>query len=103
MKHTLQNYKPLGNRVLVKVLEQETKTASGIIIPDTAKEKQVKGEIIKVGTGCEDPDVIDGKGKHVTFSQYGGIDVKFDGEDKDADYKVFRETDFSGLFDISNE
>ncbi len=76
---------PLGDRVLIKPLESEQKTASGIIIPDSAKEKPQEGEIIAVGSG----KYIDGKlmplevkvGDRVIFSKYGGDEIKVDGQE----------------------
>lgn len=76
--------KPLGDRVVVKPLAEESKTKSGIIIPDTAKEKSHRGEIIAIGDGKYD----DGKlipmvvkiGDKVLYREYGGDDIKLDGE-----------------------
>lgn len=77
--------KPLADRVVVKPLEQESKTKSGIIIPDTAKEKSHKGKIIATGSGNFD----DGKlvpmqvkvGDVVLYKEYGGDEIKLDGEE----------------------
>ncbi|MCB0881659.1 MAG: co-chaperone GroES [Thermoleophilia bacterium] len=77
--------KPLGDRVLVQAVEEETMTASGLHLPDTAKEKPQRGKVIAVGDGR----YVDGKrqpldvaaGDEVIYSKYGGTEVKVDGED----------------------
>lgn len=88
------NIKPLGDRVVVKVLQGEEKTKSGIYLPDTAKEKPQEGEIIAVGTGR----VLDNGqkvpmevkvGDRVIFSKYGGSEVKVEGEE----YLILSERD----------
>jgi chaperonin GroES len=86
--------KPLGDRVLVKRLEEETVTKGGIIIPDTAKEKPMKGQVEAVGDGKlgEDgkrikPNV--GKGDLVLFNKYAGTEVKIE----DVEYLIMREDD----------
>ena len=79
------NLKPLGDRVIVKAVEQEEVTSSGIVLPDTAKEKPQRGEVLAVGEGRW----ADGKrialdvneGDTVIYSKYGGTEVKLDGED----------------------
>jgi len=79
--------KPLEDRILVEVLDAETKTASGLVIPDTAKEKPQEGKVIAVGPGRFDEDgekriPMDIKtGDTVVFSKYGGTEVSYDGED----------------------
>jgi chaperonin GroES len=78
--------RPLHDRVIVKRLEAETKTAGGIVIPDTATEKPIKGEIVAVGNGkvLEDGKVraLDVKvGDKVLFGKYSGTEVKVDGQD----------------------
>ena len=78
--------KPLGDRVVIKVLEREEKTKSGIVLPDTAKEKPSEGKVVAVGTGkvLENGQRVplDVKaGDKIIFSKYGGTEVKFDGED----------------------
>ncbi|MCH4188714.1 MAG: co-chaperone GroES [Megasphaera sp.] len=77
--------KPLGDRVVIRVLEQEEKTASGIFLPDTAKEKPSQGEIIAVGPGKVQDDgkrvALDVKaGDKIIFSKYAGTEVKFEGQ-----------------------
>ena len=90
--------RPLNDRILVKRLEEEEKTAGGIIIPDSAKEKPAEGEIIAVGPGKlndkGERTAMDVKpGDRVLFSKYGGTDVKIDGQD----YLIMREDDILGV------
>lgn len=92
--------RPLNDRILVKRLEGEEKTAGGIIIPDSAKEKPAEGEIIAVGPGKLNeagqrvaPNVAEGD--RVLFSKYGGTDVKLDGED----FLIMREDDILGVIE----
>jgi chaperonin GroES len=77
--------KPLGDRLLVKPVEEEETTASGIVLPDTAKEKPQKGKVLSVGDGkLEDGKRIPldvSEGDEVLYSKYGGTDIIFDGED----------------------
>ena len=80
------NFRPLHDRVLVRRVEAEEKTAGGIIIPDTAKEKPQEGEVVSVGTGAraEDGEVhpLDVKaGDKILFGKWSGTEVKIDGED----------------------
>ena len=87
--------KPLGDRVLVRPVEEEETTASGIVLPDTAKEKPQKGEVLAVGEGKWDEDgekriPLDvAEGDEVLYSKYGGTEIKVDGED----LLVLRESD----------
>jgi chaperonin GroES len=87
--------KPLGDRVLVQPVEEEETTASGIVLPDTAKEKPQKGKVLAVGEGRYDEDgekriPLDVKeGDEVLYSKYGGTDITVDGED----LLVLRESD----------
>jgi chaperonin GroES len=89
------NLKPLGDRLIVKAVEEEETTVSGIVLPDTAKEKPQKGEVLAVGDGAWDEDgekriPLDvAKGDVVLYSKYGGTEVKVDGED----LLVLRESD----------
>jgi len=90
--------RPLQDRVLVERVEAEDKTASGIIIPDTAKEKPQEGKVVAVGPGkrldngsIQEMGVI--KGDKILFSKYGGTEVKVDGED----YMIMREDDILGV------
>ena len=93
-------FRPLHDRVLVRRLEQDTKTAGGIIIPDTAKEKPSEGEIIAVGNGAlkEDGGVraLDVKvGDKVLFGKWGGTEVKIDGEE----LLIMKESDIMGVIE----
>ncbi len=90
--------RPLNDRILVQRLEEEEKTAGGIIIPDSAKEKPAEGKVIAVGPGKlndnGDRVAMDVKeGDNILFSKYGGTDVKIDGED----YLIMREDDVLGI------
>ena len=90
--------RPLNDRILVKRLEEEGKTAGGIIIPDSAKEKPAEGEIVAVGPGKLNEKgeriAMDVKpGDRVLFSKYGGTDVKIEGDD----YLIMREDDILGV------
>jgi chaperonin GroES len=80
------NIKPLGDRVVLKALAQEEKTKSGIVLPDTAKEKPQQGEILAVGTGrvLENGQKVAPEvkvGDKVIFSKYAGTEIKLDGEE----------------------
>ena len=91
-------FRPLHDRVLVRRVESDTKTAGGIIIPDTAKEKPQEGEVVAVGPGkrLDNGSVQEmglKKGDKILFSKYGGTDVKVDGED----YLIMREDDILGI------
>ena len=88
------NIKPLGDRVVVKVLKEEEKTKSGIVLPDTAKEKPQEGEIMAVGTGRMLDNgqkvALEVKvGDRIIFSKYAGTEIKVDGEE----YLIFSERD----------
>jgi len=91
-------FRPLHYRVVVQALESESKTAGGIIIPDTAKEKPSQGKIISVGPGARD---LDGnvvplelkKGNTVLYGKYSGTEVKLDGKDM----LIMRESDIMGV------
>jgi chaperonin GroES len=86
MSTTIQ---PLGDRVLIEPDAPETKTASGIIIPDTAKEKPLKGTVIAAGKGKKDEPITVKKGDKVLFGKYSGTEIQIDGKDllimKEAD------------------
>ncbi len=91
-------FRPLHDRVLVERVEQETKTAGGIIIPDTAKEKPMQGKIKAVGSGNRDETgklvPLDVKaGDSVLFGKYSGTEVKIDG----TEYLIMRESDILGV------
>src|SRR5665647_1572029 len=103
IKSCRRNYmkiRPLNDRLLVKRLEEITKTAGGIIIPDSAKEKPAEGTVIAVGPGKTnekgDRVALQVKaGDKVLFSKYGGTDVKLDGED----FIIMREDDIMGIIE----
>ncbi|MBF0380419.1 MAG: co-chaperone GroES [Magnetococcales bacterium] len=91
-------FRPLHDRVVVKRTEEEQKTAGGIIIPDTAKEKPIQGEVVAVGKGAIGDNgkaqPMDVKvGDVVLFGKYGGTDVKIDGEE----LVIMRESDILGI------
>ncbi len=87
--------KPLGDRLIVRAIEEEETTASGIVLPDTAKEKPQRGEVVAVGEGRYDDDgekripVDVSAGDTVLYSKYGGTEITVDGED----LLVLRESD----------
>ena len=83
------NVKPLADRVLVEAAEAETKTAGGIIIPDTAKEKPQKGKVVAVGTGKKDEPVTVKVGDTILYGKYAGTEIQIDGKE----YLIMRESD----------
>ena len=83
------NVKPLADRVLVKPAEAEEKTASGIIIPDSAKEKPLKGEIIAAGKGTKDEEMVLKPGDHVLYGKYAGTEIELEG----TKYLIMRQSD----------
>ncbi|MBS1646426.1 MAG: co-chaperone GroES [Bacteroidetes bacterium] len=83
------NVKPLADRVLVEAAEAETKTAGGIIIPDTAKEKPMRGKIVAVGTGKKDEPITVKVGDLVLYGKYAGTELQLDGKE----YLIMRESD----------
>ena len=91
-------FRPLHDRVLIKVLESEEKTSGGIIIPDTAKEKPQEGEVVAVGPGLKNDNgkvaPMDVKvGDVVLFGKWSGTDVKIDGKE----YSIMKESDIMGI------
>ena len=72
--------KPLADRILVKPLAAEEKTIGGIIIPDSAKEKPAKGEIIAVGTGTKEEEMILKVGDIILYGKYAGTEIEYEGE-----------------------
>ena len=76
----MMNIKPLADRVLVRPAEAEQKTASGIIIPDTAKEKPQRGEVLAVGKGTKDNEMTVKVGDQVLYGKYSGTEIEIDGE-----------------------
>lgn len=92
------NFTPLHDRVAIKPIDQEEKTAGGIIIPDNAKEKPMQGKIIAVGKGSKDKDgkliPLDVKvGDKVLYGKWGGTEVKVDGQE----FIIMKETDIMGI------
>ncbi len=93
-------FRPLHDRVLVRRIEEDTKTAGGIIVPDTAKEKPMQGQVIAVGPGARDEN---GKlvplevrtGDRVLFGKWSGTEVKIDGED----LLIMKESDILGILE----
>ena len=93
-------FKPLHDRVVIKRLDSETKTAGGIIIPDTAKEKPMEGEVVAVGPGGRDEKghlITMGvkAGDRVLFGKWSGTEVKLDGED----LLIMKESDIMGVLE----
>lgn len=87
------NIQPLADRVLVEPLEAETTTASGIIIPDTAKEKPQKGKVVAVGPGTKDESMTVKVGDTVLYGKYSGTELKLEG----TDYLMMRESDILAI------
>ncbi|MCA9530371.1 MAG: co-chaperone GroES [Myxococcales bacterium] len=92
--------RPLHDRILVKRVQEETKTAGGIIIPDTAKEKPIEGNVVAVGPGktLDNGEVRPlevKKGDRVLFSKYGGTEVKIEG----TEHLILREDDVLGIIE----
>ncbi len=83
------NIKPLADRVLIEPAEAETKTVGGIIIPDTAKEKPLKGTIVAAGTGTKDEEMVLKAGDSVLYGKYAGTEVEIDGNK----YLIMRQSD----------
>ena len=93
-------FRPLGDRVLVKRVEEETKSKGGIIIPDTAKEKPQEGEVVAVGPGGRDEDgeriEMDLKvGDRILFGKWSGTEVKIDGDE----LLIMKESDVMGVLE----
>ena len=98
------NFKPLHDRVLVRRVESDQKTAGGIIIPDTAQEKPMEGEVLETGSGARDEvgklvplDVK--KGDKILFGKWAGTEVKMNGED----YLIMKESDIMGIITPSKK
>jgi len=89
--------KPLGDRVVIELVEQEEKTASGIVLPDSAKEKPHEGKVVAVGSGA----IVDGQrvalevkvDDNIIFSKFAGTEVKYDG----TEYLILRESDILAI------
>jgi chaperonin GroES len=96
-------FKPLGDRVLVRRVEEEQKTAGGIIIPDTAKEKPSEGEVIAVGPGARDEagnrvEMDVNAGDRILFGKWSGTEVKIDGEE----LLIMKESDIMGIVTLDS-
>ncbi|NMB42085.1 MAG: co-chaperone GroES [Firmicutes bacterium] len=94
------NLKPLGDRLIVKVLEEEEKTSSGIVLPDKAKEKPQEGEVKAVGPGrtLDDGTKVQMElktGDKIIFSKYAGTEIKIEGEE----YLILRQDDVLAVYD----
>ena len=87
------NIKPLSDRVLIEPVAVETKTASGIFIPDTAKEKPQKGTVVAVGNGKKDEPLTVKVGDSVLYGKYAGTELKLEGKD----YLIMREEDILAI------
>jgi chaperonin GroES len=99
-RKSIMAFRPLGDRVLVKRVEEEEKTRGGIIIPDTAKEKPQEGEVVSVGPGARDESgkihPLDVKaGDRILFGKWSGTEVKLDGQD----LLIMKESDILGVLD----
>ncbi|MDJ0946881.1 MAG: co-chaperone GroES [Kiloniellales bacterium] len=95
-------FRPLHDRVMVRRVDQEEKTSGGIIIPETAQEKPMEGEIVAVGSGTRTEDgkilALDVKaGDRVLFGKWSGTEVKIDGQD----YLIMKESDIMGIIEPS--
>jgi chaperonin GroES len=83
------NIRPLGDRVLVEPIEEKEQTVGGIIIPDTAKEKPQRGQVVAVGKGTKDHEMTLKVGDHVLYGKYSGTEVEIDG----VKYMIMKESD----------
>ena len=87
------NIQPLSDRVLIEPMQAEQKTASGLYIPDTAKEKPQKGKVVAVGPGTKDESITVKIGDSVLYGKYGGTELKLEGKD----YLMMRESDILAI------
>ena len=85
----MQNIKPLADRVLIKPAAAEEKTVGGIIIPDSAKEKPLRGEVLAVGHGTKDEEMVLKAGDCVLYGKYAGTELELDGEK----YLIMKQSD----------
>ena len=86
--------KPLEDRIVIKTNEAETTTASGLVIPDTAKEKPLKGTVVAVGPGKSDESMTVKVGDSVLYGQYSGTELKIE----NGDYLIMKESDIYGIY-----
>ena len=89
----IMSIKPLADRVLIKPADAEEKTAGGIIIPDSAKEKPLKGKVIAVGNGTKDEDMVLKEGDQVLYGKYAGTEIEFE----DNKYLIMRQSDILAI------
>ena len=94
MRRLFHLLRPLGDRIIIELVESEEKTASGIVLPDSAKEKPQEGKVVAVGTGrvLENGERVAlevTEGDHIIFSKYAGTEVKYEGKE----YLILRESD----------
>jgi len=87
------NIKPLADRVLVKPATAEEKTVGGIIIPDSAKEKPLKGEVVAAGNGTKEEEMVVKAGDAVLYGKYAGTEIEWDGES----YLIMRQSDILAI------
>lgn len=87
------NIKPLADRVLIKPATAEEKTVSGIIIPDSAKEKPLKGAVVAVGNGTKDEEMVVKPGDNVLYGKYAGTEIELEGEK----YIIMRQSDILAI------
>ena len=87
------NIRPLADRVLIKPAAAEEKTLGGIIIPDSAKEKPLKGEVVAVGNGTKDEEMVVKGGDTVLYGKYAGTEIELDGEK----YLIMRQSDILAI------
>lgn len=98
MRRLFHLLKPLGDRIIIELVETEEKTASGIVLPDTAKEKPQEGKVVAVGTGrvLENGERVAlevANGDRIIFSKYAGTEVKYEGKE----YLILRENDILAI------
>lgn len=98
MRRLFHLIKPLGDRIIIELVESEEKTASGIVLPDSAKEKPQEGKVVAVGSGrvLESGERVAlevAVGDRIIFSKYGGTEVKYEG----TEYLILRESDILAL------
>ncbi|OAV65796.1 10 kDa chaperonin [Bacteroidales bacterium Barb7] len=87
------NMKPLADRVLIKPAAAEEKTVGGIIIPDSAKEKPLKGEVVSAGNGTKDEEMVVKPGDKVLYGKYAGTEIEFEGEQ----FLIMRQSDILAI------
>lgn len=87
------NIRPLADRVLILPAPAEEKTIGGIIIPDTAKEKPLRGEVIAAGNGTKDEEMVLKAGDHVLYGKYAGTEIELDG----TKYLIMRQSDILAI------